>query len=291
MIKDTIYISDLDMTLLNSEAKLSQFAKLNINNFMKNGVNFTIASARSVKSIQTILEGVDLQLPIIEFNGTFISDLKTGNHRVINALDQSALTDIRNTLSKYKQNFFLSTYNGKDDKLYYSKTTNSGENWYVEDRISKKDPRLSKTENINKHFKEEVVCITIIDLKENLEPIIDEVSSSNANIEIHFQENPYSPGWFWLTIHSNAATKDQAIESLLKQCNMIDANVTAFGDNTNDIKMLKYASKAVAVENACSELKEVADDIIGYNDNDSVIKYIAKECNLELISEVTLENV
>lgn len=291
MIKNTIYISDLDMTLLNSEAELSPFAKLNINNFIKNGVNFTIASARSVKSIQPIFEGVDLHLPVIEFNGAFISDLKTGNHRVINALDQSALTDIRNTLSKYKQNFFLSTYNGKDDKLYYSKTTNLGENWYVEDRILKNDPRLCKTENINIHFKEEVVCITIIDLKENLEPIIDEISSSNANIEIHFQENPYSPGWFWLTIHNDAATKDQAIDSLLKQCNMIDANVTVFGDNTNDIKMFKYASKAVAVENACIELKEVADDIIGNNDDDSVIKYIAKECDLELISEVTLENV
>ena len=283
MNKDTIYISDLDMTLLNSEAKLSPFAKLNINNFMKNGINFTIASARSVKSIQPIFEGVDLQLPVIEFNGAFISDLKTGNHRVINALDQSALNDIRNTLSKYKQNYFLSTYNGKDDKLYYSKTTNSGENWYVEDRTIKKDPRLCKIENINLYFKEEVVCITIIDVKENIEPIIDEISSNNANIEIHFQENPYSPGWFWLTVHSNIATKDKAIESLLKQYNMIDANVTAFGDNTNDIKMLKYASKAVAVENACIELKEVADDIIGNNDDDSVIKYIAKECNLELI--------
>ncbi|MCK5052344.1 MAG: HAD-IIB family hydrolase [Candidatus Cloacimonetes bacterium] len=283
MIKDTFYISDLDMTLLNSEAELSPFAKLNINNFIKNGVNFTIASARSVKSIQPIFEGVDLQLPVIEFNGAFISDLKTGNHRVINALDQSALNDIRNTLSKYKQNYFLSTYNGKDDKLYYSKTTNSGENWYVEDRTIKKDPRLCKIENINLYFKEEVVCITIIDVKENIEPIIDEISSNNANIEIHFQENPYSPGWFWLTVHSNIATKDKAIESLLKQYNMIDANVTAFGDNTNDIKMLKYASKAVAVENACIELKEVADDIIGNNDDDSVIKYIAKECNLELI--------
>jgi 5-amino-6-(5-phospho-D-ribitylamino)uracil phosphatase len=283
MIEDTIYISDLDMTLLNSQAILSPFAKLNINNFIKSGVNFTIASARSVKSIQPILEGVDLQLPVIEFNGAFISDLKTGHHKVINALDQFALNGIRSTLSKYKQNYFLSTYDRKDDKLYYSKITNSGEKWYVEDRTLKKDPRLNRTDDINKHFSENVVCFTIIDTRENLEPLFDEFSSCNANIEIHFQENEYSAGWFWLTLHSNLATKDQAIDDLLQLCNMVEANVVAFGDNTNDIKMLKYASKAVAVENACNDLKEIADITIGNNEDDSVIKYIAKENNMELI--------
>ncbi len=287
MIKDTIYISDLDMTLLGSKAVLSPFAKLNINNLIKNGVNFTIASARSVASIQPIFEGVDLRLPIIEFNGAFISDLKTGKHITINNLDQSALNYILKVLADNKQNFFLSTYSGKDDKLYYSKITNFGENWYVKDRTLKNDPRLNKTENINDYFKEKAVCFTIIDSKENLEPILDKLSSCGEDIELHFQENYYSPSWFWLTIHSNLATKDQAIKRLLWQCDMIDANVTAFGDNTNDIKMLKYATKSIAVENACLELKKVANIIIGKNEDNSVIRYIAKENNLSLIDPET----
>jgi len=102
-------------------------------------------------------------------------------------------------------------------------------------------------------------------------------------IETQLQENPYSPGWYWLTIYSNFATKDQAIDTLIKNYNLNNMEVIAFGDNTNDIKMLKYASKGIAVENACPEVKDIADLIIGSNEDDSVIKYIANDNKLELI--------
>ena len=53
--------------------------------------------------------------------------------------------------------------------------------------------------------------------------------------------------------------------------------VTAFGDNSNDIIMLKSADKAVAVSNAVDALKENADEIIGNNFDDAVAKYIEKD--------------
>lgn len=273
------------MTLLDSKATLSSFAKINISNFIKNGIKFTIASARSVKSIQPIFRDVALELPIIEFNGAFISELKTGNHHVINAIEQTALNKVRDILSNSNTNYFLSTFNGYDDKLHYAATRNEGEKWYVGNRLKNDDPRLNKTKNIDIHFDEDVVCITIIDTEENLRRVLDELYLDNKRIKIHLQENLYSPGWFWLTIHSHHATKDQAIDCLLRHCDMVGSSVTAFGDNTNDIGMLKYASRAIAVKNACSELKGIADIIIGKNDDDSVVKYIAEENRLELLGE------
>ena len=54
--------------------------------------------------------------------------------------------------------------------------------------------------------------------------------------------------------------------------------VVAFGDNLNDIIMLNGADTAVAVENAVQQVKEIADIIIGNNNDNSVVKYImAKE--------------
>jgi len=34
-------------------------------------------------------------------------------------------------------------------------------------------------------------------------------------VEIHFMENPYAKGWFWLTVHDRKATKDKAILELI----------------------------------------------------------------------------
>ena len=87
-------------------------------------------------------------------------------------------------------------------------------------------------------------------------------------------ENPYSPGWYWLTVFDSHATKDQAIMELMDRYGFTADNLTVFGDNDNDIGMFKLASRAIAVANAKDELKRYADQIIGLNDDDSVVRYL-----------------
>ena len=142
---------------------------------------------------------------------------------------------------------------------------------------------MNKTDDLSKHFCERVVCITIIDRKENLIELQNEFNSSVENVEIHLQENSYTPGWYWLTVHSHLASKDLAINTMLDHCDLKDADVTAFGDNTNDIKMLMNATTGIAVGNALDELKKVADLIIDPSFEDSVVIYIANVNNIKLV--------
>ena len=66
---DTIYISDLDGTLVNDNAELSKYAIQNLNALIADGLPLTVASARSIVSIQQMLNGIELPLPVICFNG------------------------------------------------------------------------------------------------------------------------------------------------------------------------------------------------------------------------------
>ena len=50
----------------------------------------------------------------------------------------------------------------------------------------------------------------------------------------------------------------------------------AFGDDMNDLGMLKLVGTAVAVSNAIDEVKAIADDITDSNDDDGVAKYLEK---------------
>ena len=52
------------------------------------------------------------------------------------------------------------------------------------------------------------------------------------------------------------------------------AGILAFGDDYNDIEMLKNAGIGVAVGNAIDEVKAVADYICDTNDNDGVAKWV-----------------
>lgn len=54
-------------------------------------------------------------------------------------------------------------------------------------------------------------------------------------------------------------------------------NMTAFGDDENDYEILKYCGKGIAVANAISTIKEIADDITESNNNDGVAKFLEKE--------------
>jgi len=76
----TLYISDLDGTLLNNKPELSLFSRERLQALIADGLHFTVASARSVNSIRSLLGELKLTLPVISFNGAYISDLASGEH-------------------------------------------------------------------------------------------------------------------------------------------------------------------------------------------------------------------
>ncbi len=65
----TLYISDLDGTLLGDDAELSPLTLATLHDLLLDGLLFTVASARSSASIRRVLRGLPLRLPVIEFNG------------------------------------------------------------------------------------------------------------------------------------------------------------------------------------------------------------------------------
>lgn len=273
-----LYISDLDGTLLTNKGTLSGYSRNKLNELIYSGIHFTVASARSVVTMQKVIEGVRLNLPVIGFNGAFISDLQTGRHHVINDLDASLARDIYDLIIQTGNHSFVSTFNGKKDCLNCPECFNDGMKWYYNDRIRNKDPRLRKPDRMNKVFDENVVCLTVINKKEHLTELISRMQEKCAGqIEMHLLENQYQPGWHWLTVHDIRASKDQAIKTLTAEYGFDIKDLTVFGDNINDLKMFKIAPHAIAVGNAIEELKEHASEVIGSNEEDSVVRYIWKK--------------
>ena len=71
----TLFISDLDGTLLNTNQELSQNTIGIINDLIENRkLNFTIATARSLNSTMPLVNQLMLKHPIILDNGIFIYD-------------------------------------------------------------------------------------------------------------------------------------------------------------------------------------------------------------------------
>ena len=274
-MKNRLYVSDLDGTLFNNNAELSEFSREAIKTILDMGANFTIATARSLSSVQPRLRGLNLNLPIIEFNGAFISDLASGEHIFVNEINIEIKKNIFHFIRMADKYPFISTFDGEKDWLFYSKILNPGMDYYKNNREKEQDNRLRHIDSLEQIISQKIICFNVIDRKENLLDLYNKINEEYCEeVQIYLLENESSPGWYWLTIHDKNATKDKAI---IKLKSMIDSEIQeliVFGDNDNDIKMFQIADEAIAVENANEKVKKYATKIIGKNQDDSVVKYI-----------------
>src|SRR5262249_9405415 len=253
---NTIYISDLDGTLLTSGATLSPFSRNALADLLAEGLPFTVASARSVVSMRMMLDALNLTLPGVEFNGPFLSDLATGRHEIINRIEPEVAEDVYRLVSRFDCVPFISTFDGTEDLVYYRDIINDGMQWYLNDRLEKKDPRWRRVEDLAHSSRDDVVCLTIVSRAEVLSDLEIAIQERHADlVETHHFENQYSPGWYWLTVHDRRATKDQAIRTLVETYSLSGRELVVFGDHINDVKMFRIADRAVAVANATPELK------------------------------------
>ncbi len=277
---NTLYVSDLDGTLLRSDASLSLFSKNSLRELLAEGLLFTVASARSVVSIQQMLTGLSLPLPVIEFNGAYLSDLSTGRHEVINALEPSVAGSVYEMVTAQGLSPFIASFDGTADRKHYGAILNAGMQWFLQDRLSRHDPRLrGPADNLAVALQEHVVCLTIIAKREVLADLESAILEAHAGrVETHLFENQYCSGWYWLTVHDCRATKDQAIKTLTERYGLSSAEIVVFGDHINDLKMFAAADRAIAVGNAQPEVKDCADLVIGTNEEDSVVKFIRGHC-------------
>ncbi|NQD87041.1 HAD family hydrolase [Paenarthrobacter sp. CM16] len=72
----------------------------------------------------------------------------------------------------------------------------------------------------------------------------------------------YSVGWTaWLDIAAEGVTKASALEALRRKLGTDQANTVAVGDGRNDIEMLTWAGRGVAMGQAPDEVIAVADEV------------------------------
>lgn len=273
-----IFVSDLDGTLLQPDGVLSDYSRDKLIKLFNAGVHFTVASARAWGEITPVLGDLPLSLPVIAVNGAYLTDYATGKHLVINHLDNDFAKAIYQHILAHDLLPFIVTHNGVEDCLYWQELANEQMQWYHDTLHVHKDKRIRRTEDLNHALAEKVIAFAVMGPPEHVKALSAFLAEQYPGLLENFLfENPYSPGHWWLTIHDQKACKSKAIKTLVELTGHKLANLTVFGDHINDIKMFQLAATAVAVSNAEAEVKNNADEIIGANADDAVVKYMLSQ--------------
>ena len=80
-----------------------------------------------------------------------------------------------------------------------------------------------------------------------------------------------------LEIMDKNISKDVGIKILLEHYGLSVENSVGFGDNFNDVEMLKFVGCGVAMGNAPEAVKKFADEITTSNEDDGIYNFLAKK--------------
>lgn len=266
----TLYVTDLDGTLLRSDTTISEYSKDTLNRLIEEGVMFTYATARSYMSASPLVKGLNLCCPAVIFNGVFVVDPKTGRHIIENLYTAECQALARDFfVSENIAPLVYSNIDGKERVSYLKSRFDEVAN-YVNSR--KGDKRLRPVNDYAELFEGDIFYFTVIDPK-NV-PLLDSVFTADNGFARNVQHDTYDD-MIWYEIYDKSASKANAVlqvKELVKADDLI-----CFGDNFNDVSMIRAADIGVSVENACEELKKLSDFVIESNNNDGVARFIDRQ--------------
>ncbi|GAB1814363.1 HAD hydrolase family protein [Mycobacterium sp. MUNTM1] len=274
-----LYVSDLDGTLLRSDATLSATARDGLNQLLDAGLAFTVATSRSAPAIRALLTGVRLTLPIIELNGAFITNLDSGHHIQQRTLDTGVADDAVQALRDAAIEPILTTWDGVDDHMYYTPgaQANPGNAWYIAEKHAYGDPRLRLHHDDLADVVdiEQIATVTTFlphsqacTLVSRLRLLLGDCALVTSAV------NSYVPGYSEVQVAHPDAQKGSAVARLRDNLGLTEAPLTVFGDHLNDLPMFEVADHAIATANAQPAVLAQADQIVETNDNDGVLRYL-----------------
>jgi len=267
----TLYVTDLDGTLLNNDGKLSEYSVNTINELIKKGIYITYATSRSLSSASNVTRDLNINLPVITRNGIFIEDIiKKEKIYSLKFSDEEKYL-LMEILEKYSIYPLVCSFINGEEKRSWIKDK---ENDAMKNESNKKswdsDSKYRPVNNLKDLYFGDIFYIRCIGEKTSLIDVYNNLTKTNK-FNCLLQKEYYSEN-YWCEILPKNATKGNAI-LVLKEILKCDKIIT-FGDGLNDIEMFKISDESYAVENAEVELKKNATGIIMSNDNNGVAKWL-----------------
>lgn len=281
MDRPTLYVSDLDGTLLGSDATISAATLEMLNAAIERGLCFTIATARTPATVAEIIKNLNLKLPAIVMTGAALWDKETEKYSDVKYMSEKGVIEL---LDIYRKKGCSTFYMGLKENLlyiYHTGELSKIENEFIEARRHSRFKKICVPADGNSELPvpaDDIVLFYGMQ-PEDLSEATYQATKEVEGVRVQKYHDFYGPEIGILEAFSPASTKAAAIESLARKIGA--GRIVVFGDNINDIPMMRIADVGVAMANGVEETKREADIVIGLNTEDSVAKYILKDAGMD----------
>ncbi len=248
MIK--MIITDLDNTLLRGDKSISEYTISTLMKHQEKGIKIAFATARSTQAASKFLDQFTPDI-FIGYGGA----VSFAGEEMISRFDIPA--DISSQLiNKCLQEHEISYVHAINESIAYTNRIDSSDT----DSSHYKYVDFSLIDNIS-YLKISLVTSNphVVERIASDYPMLDMLRYTGENLFRFANRN---------------AVKWNAVKAVAEYYNINTDMVVAFGDDINDLEMIRNCGVGVAVKNAIKEVKSVAKYICDINDNDGVAKWL-----------------
>ena len=266
-----LFAFDVDGTIFNSKERILPETIEALNEAKSKGHTLVVASGRGITDMQPVID----QAPgIFDYlvcnNGSYIVDIKSGKKYYDKEIDRKWFHEVVRVGRELKAFFAVHTTEGVRRCILW----NEGEapDWYpnvIDEEWHKF--HIDKRIDDLAHFANNAPLMQL-SLRATEKEIQDaeKLIKHHDDIDIHIANDVY------LDVNPIGISKMSGIKTLIKKLNLSIDKVITFGDSGNDIQMLKGADKGYCMGNGNRFAKDVADEIIGTNNEPSIANAIMK---------------
>lgn len=272
MAEKHLIVLDLDGTALKDDKTISDKTKKVIQRAKEHGHLVIIATGRPFRSSEMYYRELQLDTPIVNFNGAFIHhplDNKWGVYH--SPLDMKVAKDIVDALDSFHFHNIIAEviddvfFHYHDEKLL--------------DVFGIGKPNIT-TGDLRKFLKQSPTSMLIHTDEENVKKIRDHLSEVHAEVIDH---RSWAAPWYVIEIVKYGLNKAIGVKKVADYFQIPAERIIAFGDEDNDLEMLEFAGKGIAMGNAVDEVKNIANDVTLSNEKDGVAVYLNDLLNLKAL--------
>ena len=246
---------DLDGTLLTSDKRISPASECILRRVREAGVQIVLASARPPRSVMAFYTQLDLDTPMINYNGALVYDPPSQRVLAHRPIPTGVAVEIV-----------------RDARARHPDVVVSAEvldRWFtdrVDERFQTETARHCRPDvlaPIDDWLTQPVTKLLLLGEQATLTSLRKHVARAYEHQVAMVQTEG-----FLLQIMHATTSKAQALREVAAELGVRREETLAIGDNANDVGMLQWAGVSVAVANACPDALSVAHFVTDHHDQD-----------------------
>ena len=263
---------DLDGTLLTDEKTLSNTTKKVIQKARDQGHIVMIATGRPFRSSELYYKELHLDTPIVNFNGAFVHHPTNHNWGIYHSpMDIKVAQEIVEALDTFRFHNIIAEVID-DVYLHYHDQK-------LLEIFNIGNPAIT-TGDLRRFLTKSPTSMLIHAEEDHVKLIRDHLSDVHAEVIDHRR---WAAPWHVIEIIKSGLNKAVGLKVAADYFQIPQDRIIAFGDEDNDLEMLEFAGKGIAMGNGIDIVKSIANDITLTNQEDGVAVYLNDLLNLKAI--------